>query len=189
MKVVREIYSDTIEIKGSKFISFLLPISKFKDELERLRLEHPKAVHFVSASRYLNEFDQIVESSSDDGEPRGTSGRPTLMVLQGGDIVNSAIITVRYFGGTKLGTGGLVKAYSDAANAAIDSALLDDYIKEYERVFSCSYSDISMVEYELSQESITPSQKSFDENGATFIIFASIDKIDRLYKKLDRIIT
>ncbi|MGN8592033.1 UNVERIFIED_CONTAM: YigZ family protein, partial [Campylobacter jejuni] len=74
--------------------------------------------------RTLNEYNQIIEDKSDDGEPKGTSGIPSLNVLRGYDLVNTAVITVRYFGGTKLGTGGLVRAYSDAANAAINNASL-----------------------------------------------------------------
>ncbi|EFT0391756.1 YigZ family protein, partial [Campylobacter jejuni] len=76
------------------------------------------------AYRVLNDFNQIVEDKSDDGEPKGTSGMPTLNVLRGYDLINAALITVRYFGGIKLGTGGLVRAYSDAANAVINNSSL-----------------------------------------------------------------
>ena len=110
--------------KQSKFIAHIMPYSRYDEVLESLKAEHPKARHFVTAFRYINEFDQVVEGSSDDGEPRGTSGKPTLAVLQGNTLINAAIITVRYFGGTKLGTGGLVRAYSDATNMAIDASLL-----------------------------------------------------------------
>ena len=119
MKFVQKEFSYTIEEKKSKFISYLFPYSNFDEVMKRLREEHPKAVHFVYAYRYLNEFEQIVENSSDDGEPKGTSGKPTLAVLSGADIVNSAVVIVRYFGGTKLGTGGLVRAYSNSANEVI----------------------------------------------------------------------
>ncbi|OHD91868.1 MAG: YigZ family protein, partial [Sulfuricurvum sp. RIFCSPLOWO2_12_43_5] len=129
MKTVEKLFSDSIEIKGSKFIAHLIPNTMFDEQMARLRAEHPKAVHWVSASRSLNEFDQIIESSSDDGEPKGTSGKPTLAVLQGHELINAAIITVRYFGGTKLGPGGLVRAYADAANAVYAQAQLHTYEK------------------------------------------------------------
>ncbi|MCG3716209.1 YigZ family protein, partial [Aliarcobacter butzleri] len=86
MKFVQKEFSYTIEEKKSKFISYLFPYSNFDEVMKRLREEHPKAVHFVYAYRYLNEFEQIVENSSDDGEPKGTSGKPTLAVLSGADI-------------------------------------------------------------------------------------------------------
>ena len=119
MNTINKISAYTLEEKKSKFHSFLVPYSQFEEKLEELKKSHPKARHFVTAFRYLNEYGQIVEGSSDDGEPKGTSGKPTLKVLQGHNLVNVAIITVRYFGGTLLGTGGLVRAYSDVANLAV----------------------------------------------------------------------
>ncbi|ELB3229103.1 YigZ family protein, partial [Campylobacter coli] len=106
------------------FLSYLCPFKDFKNLLTNLKKEHPKAVHFVYAYRTLNEYNQIIEDKSDDDEPKGTSGIPSLNVLRGYELINTAVITVRYFGGTKLGTGGLVRAYSDAANAAINNASL-----------------------------------------------------------------
>lgn len=108
MKFVQKEFTATLEEKKSKFLAFLVPYKDFDKTMQRLRSEHPKAVHFVYAYRYLNEFEQIVENSSDDGEPRGTSGKPTLAVLSGAGIINSAAIIVRYFGGIKLGTGGII---------------------------------------------------------------------------------
>ena len=83
MKFVQKEFTETLEEKKSKFLAFLVPYKDFDKTMQRLRVEHPKAVHFVYAYRYLNEFEQIVENSSDDGEPRGTSGKPTLAVLSG----------------------------------------------------------------------------------------------------------
>ena len=92
MKFVQKEFTATLEEKKSKFLAFLVPYKDFDKTMQRLRSEHPKAVHFVYAYRYLNEFEQIVENSSDDGEPRGTSGKPTLAVLSGAGIINIIII-------------------------------------------------------------------------------------------------
>ncbi|EAJ9149295.1 YigZ family protein [Campylobacter coli] len=124
MQTIDQIFQAQIEIKKSTFLSYLCPFKDFKNLLVNLKKEHPKAVHFVYAYRTLNEYNQIIEDKSDDGEPKGTSGIPSLNVLRGYDLINTAVITVRYFGGTKLGTGGLVRAYSDAANAVINNASL-----------------------------------------------------------------
>ncbi len=186
MKTVNQIFSDTIEIKGSKFIAHLMPMSMFESEMVRLRAEHPKAVHWVSASRSLNEFDQIVESSSDDGEPKGTSGKPTLSVLQGHDLINSAIITVRYFGGTKLGPGGLVRAYAEAANAAYAQAELLSYEKLFIQKIECNYSNVSMVEYESTQKNIRILTKEFGEKGAIFEIEGTGENMEMFYSELGR---
>ncbi|MPL91489.1 IMPACT family member YigZ [bioreactor metagenome] len=164
MKFVQKEFSYTIEEKKSKFISYLFPYSNFDEVMKRLREEHPKAVHFVYAYRYLNEFEQIVENSSDDGEPKGTSGKPTLAVLSGADIVNSAVVIVRYFGGTKLGTGGLVRAYSNSANEVIKISEFKEYKKLIIKLLKIDYNELSQLEYILNQENIKIVSKDFDMN-------------------------
>lgn len=188
MVTVSDISSDTIEIKGSKFIAFLMPISVYEEEMKRLRELHPKAVHFVSATRSLNEYDQIVEYSSDDGEPKGTSGKPTLSVLQGHDLMNAAVITVRYFGGTKLGPGGLVRAYAEAANAAYAQAELLPYEKLIIQRIECNYSNVSIVEYECAQKNIRILSKDFGERGAIFEIEGTGENLEQIYNILGRTI-
>lgn len=186
MVTVDKIFSNRIEIKGSKFIAFLMPSSLYEEEMKRLRELHPKAVHFVSAYRSLNEYDQIVEYGGDDGEPKGTSGKPTLSVLQGHDLINAAVITVRYFGGTKLGPGGLVRAYAEAANAAYAHALLHPYEKLYTQSFTCEYSTISIVEYEMAQKGIRCVGKTFSEKGAEFTVEATDKNLEQFNNNLGR---
>lgn len=186
MKTVAKLFSDLIEIKGSKFIAHLIPMSMYDEEMKRLREQHPKAVHWVSAYRYLNEFDQIVEYSGDDGEPKGTSGKPTLSVLQGHELINAAIITVRYFGGTKLGPGGLVRAYAEAANAAYAQAELLPYEKLIIEKIECNYSNVSMVEYETTQKNIRILSKEFGEKGAIFEIEGTGENLEVFHTSLGR---
>ena len=180
-------FSAVYEEKQSKFIAHLIPYNLYKSTLETFKAEHPKARHFVTSYRYINEFDQIVEHSSDDGEPKGTSGKPTLSVLQGRKLINTAVIVVRYFGGTKLGTGGLVRAYSDAVNMAVDLADLNLYKKEYIQSICFSYSDMGRVEYECLQASILIVEKSFDIE-VCFKIKAEAEILNALYDKLQRVI-
>ncbi len=92
-----------MKLKNLLFYPIFALLKILKILLVNLKKEHPKAVHFVYAYRTLNEYNQIIEDKSDDGEPKGTSGIPSLNVLRGYDLVNTAVITVRYFGGTKLG--------------------------------------------------------------------------------------
>ncbi|MGP1450293.1 MAG: YigZ family protein [Wolinella sp.] len=133
--------------KGSTFLGFLLPISQFESRLKELKDEHPKAVHFVSASRFLNKFSQTEESFSDDGEPKGTSGMPTLKVLRGYGLINIALISVRYFGGTLLGTGGLVRAYTESAKGAILGAKLTPYRPSLSENIELAYHELGRAEY------------------------------------------
>lgn len=126
---------ETYEVKKSKFISHLIPINQFDEYLKILRDEHQKANHIVWAYRRLNENGIIEERETDDGEPKNSSGKPTLRVLQGNNLVNVAILTVRYFGGIKLGVGGLVKAYTESAARVVKSAELIDLLAKEKRYF------------------------------------------------------
>lgn len=110
------------EKDGSKFLAHLAPANCADNLLSELQEKHKKAVHFVRATRTINEFSQIVESSSDDGEPKGSSGVPVLNVLRGKELVECVCIVVRYFGGKLLGVGGLVRAYSNATLLAVENA-------------------------------------------------------------------
>jgi len=187
MLYINKHYNNTHEVKQSKFISHLVPYSLYSTTLEDLKSSHPKARHFVTASRHLNEYMQIVESSSDDGEPKGTSGKPTLMVLQGSGLINVAIIIVRYFGGTKLGTGGLVRAYSDATNLVIEKSELIEYKEEETISISFEYSDIRKIEYECDLNNIRIIHKSFEQNSI-YKIKASKDDMKKFLAKMDRIV-
>ena len=111
----------SIEIveKKSKFLGYLLLCQsedEIKEALAYLKDEHKKATHICWAARLEKPF---FEKAVDDGEPSGTAGRPILNVLQKKDIKNGAIFVVRYFGGIKLGAGGLVRAYSKVAGELV----------------------------------------------------------------------
>jgi uncharacterized YigZ family protein len=154
----------TYEIKKSKFIAYLFPSRDFDIVMKRLRDNHPKARHFVYALRELNEFNQVVENCSDDGEPKGTSGKPSLKVLQGNELINSAVIIIRYFGGIKLGTGGLVRAYSDAVNLAIENSTLIDYKELATKKIKVDYSNLSKIEYILNESNIDIIAKEYTQD-------------------------
>jgi len=185
MFYIQKEFSNTLEIKKSKFITHICPYSNFKETMELLKKNHPKARHFVYAYRYKNEFDQIVENSSDDGEPKGTSGKPALSVLNGADIINSAVIIVRYFGGIRLGTGGLVRAYSEAVNLVLNCSTLNEYVKLTRKSLEVEYTLFSKVEYIISQYNITIKEKIFDKN-VKLILEASSGEFEKLNKELFR---
>ena len=188
MFTVTDHTTEMLVIKQSKFIAHLMPYSCYAEMLASLKEEHPKARHFVTAFRYINTFDQVVEGSSDDGEPKGTSGKPTLAVLQGNALINVAVIVVRYFGGTKLGTGGLVRAYSDATNGVIEMSTLCEYEKLEALVVSCLYSDVGCVDYALDQNSVLVSEKQFDAMDVTYTLAATQEKLATFRLSVARII-
>ena len=188
MKYIDKLYTQTLEIKQSKFISHMLPYTQYEQTLQELKQLHPKARHFVVAYRYLNEFKQIVEHSSDDGEPKGTSGKPTLMVLQGVGVINIAVITVRYFGGTKLGTGGLVRAYSDATNLVLESADIFQYKEEIHKKIVLEYSNIRKIEYECLMNKIEIIEKDFSDT-TQYLLKSDAKNMQIFLEKVDRLIS
>ena len=105
--------------KKSRFFGYLLPCEKVEEVENALKFlwkEHKKATHICWAGRLKSPF---YEKAVDDGEPNGTAGRPILNVLQKKEMQNVAIFVVRYFGGVKLGAGGLVRAYSKVAGELV----------------------------------------------------------------------
>lgn len=180
-------FSQTIEAKQSKFIAHLIPYAQMSGVLETLRAEHPKARHFVTAFRTINEHDQIVEGSSDDGEPRGTSGKPALHVLQGHDLIHVGVIVVRYFGGIKLGPGGLVRAYSDAVNAVVDAAVLQPYEKRTALVLRAPYMHVGKVEYALTQSGAELLRKEFEPLWVRWYLHVSASQKVGILATLQRI--
>jgi uncharacterized YigZ family protein len=184
MKIVKKLSVASIEVKNSKFHSFLLPFSEFEEKLEELKKIHTKANHFVTAYRYLNENNQIVEGSSDDGEPRGSAGRPTLKVLQGEDLINVGVVTVRYFGGILLGVGGLVRAYSEAVKKAIKNVELIEYKDIFEFSFEVDYDKTREIEYLIKKYNILVIDRAFGIEGIEYSIRDDLEKINLIKEKL-----
>ena len=123
-----------IVIKKSRFIStaqLATSVQEARAVIAGLREEMPDANHHVYAFR-VGFGKSVTEGMSDDGEPTGTSGPPTLAVLRGSGVGDIALVTTRYFGGTKLGTGGLVRAYTESAQAAL--SMLKTELKVEKRV-------------------------------------------------------
>lgn len=166
MYSIDTLYQSNYEIKKSNFLAFLCPINQFEALHVNLKKEHPKANHIVWALRELNEYRQIVENSSDDGEPKGTSGPPILNVMRGEELIDCAILVVRYFGGIKLGTGGLVRAYGTSAKEVIKNASLILYEEKEEVKFYTPFALLARFEHYFSHLNIGEIQKEFNESGA-----------------------
>jgi len=179
MQTILDAYTCTTEVNRSKFIAHLVSISEYAGLQEKLKLEHPKANHVVYALRYLNEFEQIVENSSDDGEPKGCAGVPALNVLRGEELVNCAVLIVRYFGGIKLGTGGMARAYALAVKNVLHDAFLVPYEKQVLCRFECSYSDVDKILYKLKQLGIVQYERKFSVDGVLWEIVGSQKQIER----------
>ncbi|MBR1987988.1 MAG: YigZ family protein [Clostridia bacterium] len=116
-----EIRKEEIEIKKSKFIAYLYELDSLdeaKKAIENLKKEHKKANHVCYAYVYSKEL--VAEKCSDDGEPKGTAGYPILNVIKMKKANNVLVAVVRYFGGIKLGAGGLTRAYTKSAASVLN---------------------------------------------------------------------
>ncbi|MBE0635519.1 YigZ family protein, partial [Candidatus Bipolaricaulota bacterium] len=123
---IRDSTLHKITRKKSRFIALLSPACSHEDvqqQLAAIRKTYHDATHHCSAFRLLID-DVVVEASSDDGEPSGSAGLPMLHQLAGKELCNVLAVVVRYYGGTNLGVGGLIRAYSDAISEALEQAAI-----------------------------------------------------------------
>lgn len=190
MQTIDEIASAFLEVKKSTFLSYLVPLHQFDALHVKLKAEHPKAAHIVWAKRSLNEYSQIVENNSDDGEPKGTSGPPVLNVMRGAELIGVGILIVRYFGGVKLGTGGLVRAYGSSAKEVIALANLKTFITKEIVSFTTAYHLLPRFEHYMSTHNLAIVERAFQNEGVkwdvefskeereAFLLFASIYERD-----------
>lgn len=141
-----ESYAEYV-IKKSKFIARAVHITTEEEAQAYLRdgkKQYWDARHNCYAYRLGMNFEK--QKSSDDGEPSGTAGKPILEVLKNKGLTNTLVVVTRYFGGIKLGTGGLIRAYGTAAVAALDNAIIEDYIDCRILYLQTDYSFLSATE-------------------------------------------
>jgi len=177
-------FTCTTEVNRSKFIAHLVPIDAYEGLQEVLKSKHPKANHVVYALRYMNAFEQIVENSSDDGEPKGCAGVPVLNVLRGENMVNCAVLIVRYFGGIKLGTGGMARAYALAVKEVLSVSTLHPYTKQIAYLFETSYAQVDKTLYRLKQLEISEYERDFGIDKVAWKIIGSEEKIVQFQKNM-----
>ena len=131
MKIPITSHTAEIEVKRSRFIAIAQRVDDtdtIKELINHCRAQHPQANHVVHAAVLGNQGTQY--SMSDDHEPKNTAGRPVLEILKGSGITNILVMVIRYFGGTLLGTGGLVKAYGDAAKTVLEGLKTEELIEK-----------------------------------------------------------
>ena len=173
MQTIEQIYTAEVEEKKSTFLAYLCPMNDFEALHVKLKSEHPKAAHIVWAKRFFNEYRQVVENNSDDGEPKGTSGPPVLNVMRGVELINAGLLIVRYFGGIKLGTGGLVRAYGSSAKEVIATSLLIPFVFKERVLFHTIYSLTPRFEHYTSTHNVTVIQREFQSDGVVWEIEVS----------------
>ena len=152
MKTLIKRAESLIVVKKSKFISIALPCSSLEEVkplLKQIRGEHPEATHVVHCAVVGKKGN--LWASSDDREPKNTAGRPSLEVLKGSGITNILVCTIRYYGGTLLGTGGLVKAYGDSVKEVLQFVETEELIDKIEFSILISYDFYTRVQSLLKE--------------------------------------
>ena len=171
-----------IEIQRSRFIADLFPVSSPEDAADLLagiRKEFYDATHHCSALRIGTELP--FEKASDDGEPQGTAGHPMLRLLQMRELTNVCVIVTRYFGGIKLGTGGLSRAYAAAAGAALEKSKILCYTPHRKIRFHLPYDLVGAFENALKGTAVLVRDRDFGET-VSMICLIPTEETDRFLR-------
>lgn len=152
--------------KKSKFIGNIFRVETVEEAEEKIKLikkQYHDARHNCVAYR-VAEKGQVIEKSSDDGEPSGTAGGPMLSILQKSNLCNVVVIVTRYFGGILLGTGGLVRAYSDATQKAIEKCIKVYKVEGIELEIKLDYSNLEIFKYYCKNNDIKITKIDYTED-------------------------
>ena len=173
--------SGEIVEKKSRFIATVSPVESEEEALafiEKTRKQYWDARHNCFA--YVIGDHQELMRFSDDGEPQGTAGKPMLDVLLGEELHNTAVVVTRYFGGTLLGTGGLVRAYSGAVQEGLRSCVLAEKRKGLQLSIGTDYSGIGKVQYLLGQRGIRILSSEYTEQVVLTVLVTLEKKLELL---------
>ena len=184
MKSIKEEITNEIIINKSRFITVLTNINdidKVKEKLENIKKTYKDATHYCFAYIINNH-----EKCSDDGEPSGTAGMPILNVLKQNNLTNILCVVIRYFGGIKLGAGGLIRAYSTSASEALNKTSMAVLVKGYKIIIEFSYDNIKQIDYLLKNIKI---KKEYGDTitYAFDIKEEELNKIENELSKLSKI--
>ena len=158
IKTIKEEITNEIEIKNSRFITRIFKADQedIPLYLNQVKQEYPKATHYCYA--YIS---KNCQKSFDDNEPTGTAGKPILNVLEKEKLEKVLVIIIRYFGGIKLGAGGLIRAYTKATTEALQKATFQEVVDAYKIMIQFPYTDEKKITYLLKEENII--KKEFQE--------------------------
>ena len=167
-----------LEIKKSEFIAYAYPVNAREQAMfhvEQLKVKYPDARHWCWAYIIGDPDNTTSAGFDDDGEPNGTAGRPILNVLQHKSIGNIIIIVVRYFGGIKLGAGGLTRAYAGSAQAAVDQMTLQPYVAMAQVQIVADFANESQCRYVVENLNGTIDDVGYSKEVLLSITIAEAD--------------
>lgn len=153
-----------LEVEKSKFITYVQPVEtedEAIDFINKIKKQHNNATHNVSAFYIRDNY--FCKRYSDDGEPTGTAGMPALQTIVNKKIIDVCVVVTRYFGGIKLGAGGLARAYSDATNRGLDNSDIICFKKMLKYCLIIGYEQINSVQYFLKKKEILMGEITYEE--------------------------
>ena len=156
--------SSEITVKKSRFIATFAPVKSYEEAcafIEQMKKKYWNASHNCYA--YIIGEDMLLQRYSDDGEPQGTAGKPMLEVLIAQGLHDTAVVVTRYFGGTLLGTGGLIRAYSQAVSDGLLQTVILEKLDGFEVVIQTDYNNLGKVEYCLASNSIARNNTDYTD--------------------------
>lgn len=168
--------------KKSRFIANVKDVETVEEAqeyIEQMKKKYWDARHNCSA--FSVGIEQPLTRCSDDGEPGGTAGKPILEVISGSGIRNIAIVVTRYFGGTLLGTGGLVRAYTDAAKEGVRNSVIIEKIPGVRVSMESDYTDLGKIQYLLAQNGVITEDTEYTDKVVIHALFSEEEK-SGLYK-------
>lgn len=181
-RTIHKYGQDEVIINKSRFIGYSKPISSEQEALdfiEEIKTKHRDATHNVYA--YVVGANSNVQRFSDDGEPSGTAGIPALEVINKEDLRNVVVVVTRYFGGVKLGGGGLIRAYTRGAKIALDAGKIVEKVLHHKLKITINYTLYGVVENYLMSNGIPIKDVVYDEavNIYVYIKFSQVDNFKK----------
>lgn len=183
-KTLHEFGVDEIIIEKSTFIGYAKPISTEEEAVEfinEIKKKHKDATHNVWA--YTVGQNMNIQRYSDDGEPQGTAGIPTLEVIKKEDLRDVVVVVTRYFGGIKLGAGGLVRAYTKGAKIGLEAAKIIEKVNYQEVKIKIDYNQLGKVQNEIMNMGYFIKDTIYEDN-VEIIVYSKKDKLEEIINKI-----
>ncbi|MBM7613546.1 YigZ family protein [Alkaliphilus hydrothermalis] len=182
-KTIKNDGEDEIMIEKSRFIGYAMPIEKEEDALvfiKEIKTKHKDATHNVHA--YVVGYNNEIQRYNDDGEPSGTAGMPVLEVIKKEDLRNVVVVVTRYYGGIKLGAGGLVRAYTKGAKIGLEAGQMVTKRKYQLLEVKVDYTLLGKLQNEILQKSFTIKDTIY-EDAVNFLIYVKKEEVEN-FKEL-----
>lgn len=183
-KTLHEFGTDEIIIEKSTFIGYAKPIKTEEEAVEfinEIKKKHKDATHNVWAYTVGNNMN--IQRYSDDGEPQGTAGIPTLEVIKKEDLRDVVVVVTRYFGGVKLGAGGLVRAYTKGAKIGLEAGKIIEKVMYQEVKIKMDYTLLGRVQNEIMNMGYFVKDTIYEDN-VEIIVYSRIEEIETLTSKM-----